>query len=408
MPQVFVNGLPVGELSRGGVVPNLFVYSPRLDADHAVSLLMPTSEHSFDSLRPGQLHPIFEQNLPEGALRDALQRMFSKALPIFDDFALLELVGRSLIGRLRFAQTLSDLAKAPPAQNLSALLEARGTADLFRELLERYATQSGISGVQPKLLVRSDGALSSSPMSSAFSGAGRTTYPGATHIIKGFDEDRLPELAANEYACLMAARHAGISTPRVELAKDRGLLVVERFDLKSEGGYLGFEDMCSLCGRLTRDKYDGSYEQIAKALRAFCSRETLAEDCLSLFKSIALSCMVRNGDAHRKNFGVLYDYAECGPIRLAPAYDIITTTAYNPGDTLALTMAGTKRWPAREGLIQFGRHHCQLSQEEVIRSLDEVREGVRAAEQYLSLIVNPTIRGAVQVAWAEGSQSLAG
>lgn len=81
-------------------------------------------------------------SLPEGALRDAINGMFGKALPVFDDLALVEVVGRSLIGRLRFGQSAEDLDQVP-AQNLRELLDYRGTAEIFRDLLERFARYSG-------------------------------------------------------------------------------------------------------------------------------------------------------------------------------------------------------------------------------------------------------------------------
>ena len=41
-----------------------------------------------------------------------------------------------------------------------------------------------------------------------------------------------------------------------------------------------------------------------------------------LFTLIALNCALRNGDAHPKNFGIVYDEVQ-GEARLAPVYDIV-------------------------------------------------------------------------------------
>jgi len=44
-----------------------------------------------------------------------------------------------------------------------------------------------------------------------------------------------------------------------------------------------------------------------------------------LFTLIALNCALHNGDAHLKNFGVVYDGVQ-GAARLAPVYDLVTTS----------------------------------------------------------------------------------
>ena len=138
---------PEGTLNRADVAASL-----------AVSLLMPVNRMPYLAERAGVLHPVFDMSLPEGALREALHSMFAKALPVFDDLSLLEIVGRSSIGRLRFGVSPEELDQVPP-QNLRELLASRGTEELFAGLLQGYARYSGVAGVQPKLLIRDDGSL---------------------------------------------------------------------------------------------------------------------------------------------------------------------------------------------------------------------------------------------------------
>src|SRR5262249_14063622 len=214
-------------------------------------------------------------------------------------------------------------------QDLQELLSYRGTADLFAHLLERYATYSGISGVQPKVLIRDDAAPA------------KLFHRGATHIVKAFDPREYPELAANELICTSGAAAAGIATPRLELSSNRQLLIAERFDRTDEGGYLGIEDFCVLDGRRAHGRYDGSYEHIARRISAFVSNTALVRAREQYARMIAYCCAIENGDAHLKNFAVLYEHPE-SEVRLAPAYDIVSTTPYMPRDTLALTLAGTK------------------------------------------------------------------
>ena len=61
-----------------------------------------------------------------------------------------------------------------------------------------------------------------------------------------------------------------------------------------------------------------------------------------------------NGDAHLKNFGLLYSEPTQRDARLAPAYDIVNTTAYIPEDVLALDLVGNKSlFASRQGLLEF-------------------------------------------------------
>ena len=68
---------------------------------------------------------------------------------------------------------------------------------------------------------------------------------------------------------------------------------------------------------------------------------------------IALNCALRNGDAHLKNFGIVYDNV-LGEARLAPVYDLVTTSVYLPKDSLALTLNGSTRWPRAKELRKLG------------------------------------------------------
>jgi serine/threonine-protein kinase HipA len=331
---------------------------------------MPVRPDQYDAM--AGLLPIFEMNLPEGALKDRLRNQFAKAIPEFDDLDLLSIVGSSQIGRLRYSQQ-EKLRVDVPAQNLDEILTYRGTADLFSHLLDRFAMYSGISGIQPKVMVRDEKAPE------------KLSHRGATHIVKAFDPREYPELAANEFICTCGAAAAGIATPRVQLSENRKLLVAERFDLTSDGSYLGIEDFCVLDARRAHGRYDGSYENIARRISDFVSANTLAEAREQYALVVAFSCAIENGDAHLKNFAVTYETPERA-VRLAPAYDIVSTTPYIPRDTLALTLNNSKSFPERDQLTKFIRFVTSRSQRAVVELLDRVAYGVSVsiaqAEEY--------------------------
>jgi serine/threonine-protein kinase HipA len=199
--------------------------------------------------------------------------------------------------------------------------------------------------------------------------------------VKSFDPRAYPELAANEYICMRGAAAAGIQTPRVQLSENRQFLVVDRFDLGADGTYLGIEDFCVLDGRRSHGRYDGSYEGIAKRMTSFVSPRALAKAREQYALMVAYGCTVGNGDAHLKNFSVIYRHAE-DLVALAPAYDIVSTLPYMPKDSMALTMDESKQFPDRTRLVKFVRAVTGRSDKSARQLLDQVRQGVEAALQH--------------------------
>lgn len=408
MANIFVNRQPVGTLSREEPL-NRFSYEAKVAPGQAVSLLMSVGDDPYVAERTGALHPVFDMSLPEGALREAMSNLFAKALPVLDDLALFQIVGRSLIGRLRFGASAAELDQVPPL-DLRGLLKSHGTGELFAELLTRYAQYSGVAGVQPKVLVRDNGGLRTENFSPVGTDE-RLTAHGTTHIVKTFDPAKFPGLAVNEYLCLRAAQAAGLAVGKAEIATDARILVVERFDLKPDGTYLAFEDGCSLAGRLSREKYEGSYEQLVGTLESVLRGPNgTAAELAKFFRALVLSVAVRNGDAHRKNFGVIYDDAT-GEVTLAPTFDVITTTPYLPQDSMALTLDGTKRWPDAKRLEKFGVRRCQLSPAAAKSIVAEVVAAVATAAENLQVIsdLDPEAKKLPQqmrAAWDDGVNSL--
>jgi serine/threonine-protein kinase HipA len=319
----------------------VFTYAPGTPPAAAVSLLMPPRAAQY--LQP-RLHPIFQMNLPEGYVLEQLRQRFAKVTP-FDPLLLLALAGQeAAIGRVRVSlpESPDGFSTAARGEQLSTLLSWSGAESIFGALAERYLLRSGVSGVQPKLLVPE------------IPPAGKAALATSELIVKSGGAD-YPGLAVNEFVCMQIARRAGLPVPEFFLSENTELFVIRRFDRTSAGEALGFEDMAALMGRGADEKYMGSYEQIAKVIRLFCAAEAQGAGLSQLFDQVALSCMVGNGDAHLKNFGLLYSDPTTADTRLAPVYDIVCTTAYLPDDSLALTLGGTKcLFAARANLHAFG------------------------------------------------------
>ncbi len=349
MIKVWTDAAEAGLLDRLQDRGSAFAYLPETVSQRAVSVTMPVRLPSWDV--PFGLAPIFEMNLPEGALRERLRLAFAKATGTFDDFDLLAIVGRSQVGRIRYTGDKERLNEDVPFQSVDEILASRRDGDLFLHLIEKFATFSGISGVQPKILVRDESASAAlanpQPRLSP-------SYRGATHIVKFWEPNEFPQLAANEYFCLQAAGRCGLDVPQYRLAEDGMALVVDRFDLRPDGTYRGFEDFCVLNARRTDEKYRGSYEtSIMKRFQQFSNSSDVLADLEKLFTLIVLNCALRNGDAHLKNFGIVYDDV-LGEARLAPVYDLVTTAIYLPKDSLALALNGTTQWPDSKALRRLG------------------------------------------------------
>ena len=151
MIRVWSDRIPAGVLDRLRGKGSTFAYDPVAAPDRAVSVTMPVRVSSWDT--PYGLAPIFEMNLPEGALRARLMRRFAKATGRFDDVDLLGVVGRTQIGRLRYSALDAELDEEVPFQSIDEVLRARRGGELFDYLLDRFAAHSGLSGVQPKVLI---------------------------------------------------------------------------------------------------------------------------------------------------------------------------------------------------------------------------------------------------------------
>jgi serine/threonine-protein kinase HipA len=330
---------------------------------------MPVRTASWDE--PYGLLPIFDMNLPEGALRAYLLRGFAKATGSFDDFDLLGVVGRSQIGRIRYSDPDAKLDEEVPFQSVDEILRSRRGGGLFEYLLDTFAVHSGISGVQPKVMIRDPGV---SPMKSADRQS--QTLRGATHIVKMWEPPEFPELAANEYFCLSAARTLNLPVADFALSEDGRALVVKRFDLRSDGTYAGYEDFCVLNGLPSRDKYRGGYERrLFRRMEEFVDSNERRRSLEVLFRLFVLNCAIRNGDAHLKNFGIVYDHVD-GPTRLAPAYDLVSTLPYLPRDAMALTLNGSTNWPDRKALTRLGQTRCDLSWPSIEKIFEETAEAL--------------------------------
>jgi len=324
-----------------------YVFNYFEESKDIVSITMPLRASSWDSKK---LHPIFQMNLPEGALKDAIKNHFSK-IQTMTDINFLKLIGPYMLGRVKFEKIVDVNEKL----ELDDILTSQ-KQNLFDELMDRFAIKSGVSGVQPKLLLKAHN---------------KTTMKFEHYIVKSWEEN-YPNLAINEYFCMRAINNAGLVTPEFYLSDDLKMFIMKRFDIDEDNSYLGFEDMCVLTARGTEQKYDGSYEEIARVIKDIISPQKRKESLKILFKALIMNHLLKNGDGHLKNYGVLYkkDFQNS---TLAPIYDVITTTIYIKKDIPALRLGDGKLWWKEKTYKTFAKQSCSLSNKEYETILDECK-----------------------------------
>ena len=326
----------------------IFSYTSE-NKDDFISLIMPIRQKPFIH---NKLHPIFEMHLPEGYLLSIIKKHFSKLLKT-DDFGLLNIMAPSIKGRVSYE---SDFLRVETNLTLDDLLHSKND-NLFDELLDRFALNSALSGVQPKVLATIEN---------------KATLKIDDYIVKSWADD-YKELALNEYYCMKIVKLANIEVPEFYISDDEKLFIMKRFD-KVEDSYIGFEDMCVLMGKQRDDKYEGSYEQIVKTIKTFVSSQNKKSSLLEFFKMTYLNYRLKNGDAHLKNFGLIYD--GINNIKLAPAYDVVSTTVYIKNDIPALLLLGSKKWWDKKFIEKFGIQTCDLTKKEIENAIFECENAI--------------------------------
>lgn len=173
----------------------------------------------------------------------------------------------------------------------------------------------------------------------------------STHIVKQ-SHVRLDRIVVNEQLCLMTAKYLGIETSEsfiINMGDQRDediLFATKRYDRKvSEEGVLlrlHQEDFAQAMGIAATDKYEhdqrGYLKQMFHILRQY-SVDPMT-DQLKLWDICVFNFLIGNTDNHIKNISLLYS-ENLRSIKLAPAYDIVSTTVYESSTrNMALSIAG--------------------------------------------------------------------
>ena len=151
-----------------------------------------------------------------------------------------------------------------------------------------------------------------------------------------------PEMPQIEALSMHLAKVCGVNTVPFLLIplKDGELAyLTRRIDRTSDGNKLAMEDACQFTERLTEHKYRGSYEQIAKGIKAYGYNPLI--DIIRFYEQVIISFLIGNNDMHLKNFSLIAEVP--GNYSLAPAYDMVAAQLLvDDPEELALNLNGKK------------------------------------------------------------------
>lgn len=359
---VFVHDQPVATLDSPDGFEHVLTYHPSVKDEQFASLLMPVRTQSY--VYP-ELHPLFRMNLPEGFLLSVLQERLGPhvgATPL----NLLSVVGRNAIGRVKVAPEGANPKSPPVAFEVKNILRGDNSEKAFMSLVRDFAI-SGVSGVVPKFLA---------PAEEPDKLPGKATLATEKFIVKGTPAS-LPGVALNEHFCMRVAKRAFGRAAKTEVSDDGQALVVHRFDYEADGQTrLGMEDLCSLLSLRPEQKYDSTWERVAKRIKDVTPPAGQAAALSELGNLLLLTYALRNADCHTKNIALLYSNRE--DVQLAPVYDMLTITVYDDycNNPPGMSINGRQTWSPGKSLGLFLQHHCGLGTAEVHSRVERLCEAI--------------------------------
>ena len=311
----------------------------------AVSISMPLEQQSFsvESTRN-----FFEGLLPEGFTRRCVAEWLHRDEK--DYLAILAGLGQECLGAIK----IIDESRAVLPSKYKEL-----TSEEVKKLAQEGATESAemvtkshlsLTGASGKVGLYYDEQKDKwyLPIGEAPS----------THIVKQ-SHIRLKRIVANEQLCLLTAKNLGIEIPQSFIIKTESneaedvLFATKRYDrrMQSNGRKLNGmnipyrlhqEDFSQALGIPASEKYEkdgGSYlSKMLGILRDYSASPI--EDQLKLWDICVFNFLIGNTDNHIKNLSLLYG-KDLKTIRLAPAYDIVSTMVYESStENMALSIGG--------------------------------------------------------------------
>lgn len=272
----------------------------------------------------------FENIVPEGTLREVVAR--TVGADVYSSLKILRAIGVDLPGAVVLGESFEAEA---------------GTLDLLQLRSTHSHTKTwnfSLAGYFLKL--------------SAVKKQGRITLPAYGEFgncILKFPSASHPDLPLNEFWMMSLAQRMGFDVPEIfqvhreDLPKnisedlwptteEIGFGIV-RFDRDAQGGRIHMEDFAQILNKHPQDKYRSNFETVGKIVGSVERNGGIEE----FVRRLTLNILIGNGDAHLKNWSVLYPDGR-NP-RLSPLYDLVCDGIYTGKHNLGMRFGGTMLFP---------------------------------------------------------------
>ena len=287
------------------------------------------------------LPPWFSNLLPEGNLRKLIAQ--DCGVSAKREFELLLHVGRDLSGAVTVVPTEGD----------QLTLTTKRTRQFDQLSSDAKPWTFSLAGVALKFSMIRESDRFTIPARDEKGGDWIIKLPDLKHLS-------VPE---NEFSIMQLASLVGIDVPEIELVhRDRiqdvpgdfwpsgttQAYAVRRFDRADDRNPIHIEDFAQIHSKWPHDKYLSDFNIVAN----ICYRGRDEYSLLEFVRRLTFNVLVGNGDAHLKNWSMIY--ADRKTPRLSPAYDLVATTDYIAREDLGMKWFGKKRF-VRFELASFGR-----------------------------------------------------
>jgi serine/threonine-protein kinase HipA len=331
----------VGTIEGNGVDDAVFRYERSwLDTDGAipVSISLPLQEEAF---APEKTKNYFAGLLPEGFTKKSVAKWMQADES--DYLTILSGLGQECLGAI---QVMEEGIKPPKARY----------ARMTRKQMQEFAAEGAVKSAEivTELHLSLTGASGKTGL--YYDALNDVWYlpsgtAPSTHILKQ-SHVRFKDMVTNERLALATARNLGIPVSEsfaVKTADENLIFATQRYDrvISDKNRVIDGlpvpyrfhqEDLAQALGIPSEKKYETSPSNYAtKAcglLRDFSSDPI--RDILQFWKVNIFNFLIGNTDGHIKNFSLLYD-KNLSNLRLAPAYDLVSTAIYS-GHTRKLSM----------------------------------------------------------------------